>query len=64
MKARVGQEFKQNTYDPATETLVFSAGQAHAFEEMVAFYRDYFSTAVNQRGLKRPQILDPAEVRI
>lgn len=63
VKARVEREFKQNTYDPATETLVFSAGQAHAFEEMVAFYRDYFSTAVNQRGLKRPQILDPAEVR-
>jgi nitric oxide reductase subunit B len=62
-RARVEQEFKQNVYQPATGTLPYTAGQAHAFEQLVSFYRDYFTTTANQRGLKRPQISDPEEVR-
>lgn len=62
-RARVEQEFKQNVYQPATGTLPYTAGQAHAFEHLVSFYRDYFTTTANQRGLKRPQISDPEEVR-
>jgi nitric oxide reductase subunit B len=62
-RARVAQEFKQNVYQPATGTLPYTAGQAHAFEHLVSFYRDYFTTTANQRGLKRPQISDPEEVR-
>ncbi|MEN6494712.1 MAG: cbb3-type cytochrome c oxidase subunit I [Thermoguttaceae bacterium] len=62
-RARVAQEFKQIVYQPATCTLRYTAGQAHAFEHLVSFYRDYFTTTANQRGLKRPQISDPEEVR-
>ncbi len=61
--ARVQQEFKRNAYQPQTNKLEFSSGQAHAFAQLVDFYADYFGPRRQQEGLKRPQIHDPTEVR-
>jgi len=61
--ARVEREFKRNTYDPATGRVVYTAGQAAAFREMVDFYVDYFAATERQQGLKRPAIVDRDEVR-
>jgi nitric oxide reductase subunit B len=61
-EARVRREFKQNTYQPSTGTLVYTVGQAHAFNKLNDFYTDYFSTPARQHGVKRPAITDPAEV--
>ena len=61
-QARVKREFKQNAYDPDTGTLVYSAGQAHAFAKLKEFYAEYFCKAISQRGVKRPAITDPDEI--
>jgi nitric oxide reductase subunit B len=61
--ARVQHESKHNAYDPQTGVLQFTAGQTHAFDEMARFYTDYFGPRAGQEGLKRPEILDPTEVR-
>lgn len=61
-EARVKREFKQNSYDPDTGTLVYSAGQAHAFAKLKEFYAEYFGKAISQRGVKRPAITDPDDI--
>jgi nitric oxide reductase subunit B len=61
--ARVRRELQDNRYDPATGTLTFSPGEAAAFEELVGYYSEWFGTASNQKGLRRPEILDPDAVR-
>ena len=61
-QARVKREFKQNAYDPDTGTLVYTAGQAHAFGKLKEFYADYFGEVASQRGVKRPAITDPDEI--
>ncbi len=61
--ARVAAEWQANRYDPASRDLTFSEGQAWAFAEMTGFYRDWFGPAGAQRGLRRPHLADPAEVR-
>ncbi len=63
VRARVVRELKTNTYDGDIDTIAFSAGQVHAFETMNRFYRDFFGILDIQRGVKRPVIDDPAEVR-
>jgi nitric oxide reductase subunit B len=60
--ARVEQEFKHNGYDPGTGALAFTAGQVHAFEELVPYYRTWFGRPDEQVGLRRPT-LDQSEVR-
>jgi nitric oxide reductase subunit B len=60
-RARVERELKQNAYDAETGVLTFSQGQAHAFEQLVEYYRGWFGPG--QRGLERPKIEDPAEIR-
>lgn len=52
--ARVRKEFKANLYDPATNTLVYTPGQAHGLEHMRGYWEKYFSK--NQKGLQRPVI--------
>jgi nitric oxide reductase subunit B len=63
IRERVIREWKANQYDPDTDVLALSAGQAAAFHVMQDFYRQYFSRKEEQQGLKRPEIGDPAEVR-
>jgi nitric oxide reductase subunit B len=61
--AAVQSDFKQNRYDPQSGELTMTASQVHAFEHMRDFYRGYFAETFEQKGLKRPAITDPEEVR-
>ena len=63
VKAQVEREFKANQYDPTTQGLACTAGQAYAFEQLVGFYGEYFGAPEAQQGLQRPHLKDPAEVR-
>jgi nitric oxide reductase subunit B len=63
VRARVIRELKTNAFDSASDTLAFTAGQAHAFATLTAFYADYFGPLSAQRGLKRPVIADAGEIR-
>ena len=63
IRAKVVGELKTNTYDAAGDTLTFSRGQVHAFDSLTGFYREYFGSLDVQRGVKRPVIADPSEVR-
>jgi nitric oxide reductase subunit B len=60
--ARVRREFKRNTYDADTGTLVYTQGQAEAFTRLKAFYAEYFGRPASQRGVKRPPITDANEI--
>ncbi|MGE5612151.1 MAG: nitric-oxide reductase large subunit [Bacillota bacterium] len=62
-KAQVTRDFKANKYDPAQGTLNYTPAQVAAFDQMNAFYRDWFGPAQTQRGLQRPHLADPDEVR-
>ena len=62
VRARVIRDLKANTFDPGTATLTFTAGQAHAFAVLTAFYADDFGPLATQRGLKRPVIADRDEI--
>jgi nitric oxide reductase subunit B len=63
IRQRVIDEWKENRYDPATDSLVFSEGQAAACRRMELFYRGYFAPHEEQEGLRRPQITDPVDLR-
>ncbi|MHC1769110.1 MAG: nitric-oxide reductase large subunit [Verrucomicrobiia bacterium] len=63
VQAQVQRELKTNRFDAASGRLVFSPGQAHAFERMTAFYQDWFGPMQRQKDLRRPEISDPEAVR-
>lgn len=60
-RARVRRELKRNAYDPATGVLAFSAGEAEAFILFTGYLRRWFGP--DQKGLRRPVIDDPTEIR-
>ena len=62
-RQRVIEDFKTNRYDPATDTVTYTAGQAVAFEELVAYYGDYFGATSGEKGLLPNAITDPTEIR-
>lgn len=63
VRDRIMRESKTNRYNPTSRTLTLSDGQAHAFQAMVAFYQQFFSQPESQRGLQRPTLTDPEEIR-
>jgi nitric oxide reductase subunit B len=60
---RVRRELKTNLYDAATGTLKYTQGQDQALRLMTDYYRQWFSTAGNSNGLRRPAITNEGEVR-
>ncbi|MHB9106172.1 MAG: nitric-oxide reductase large subunit [Armatimonadota bacterium] len=60
---RVLRESKANRYDAGTGTLVYSPGQEYALTQLNDFYTGWFGTQAAQRGLKRPHLSDPEDVR-
>ncbi|HJV65867.1 MAG TPA: cbb3-type cytochrome c oxidase subunit I [Geomonas sp.] len=60
---RVRTEAKANSYDPASGILTFTAAQASAYHDLVGYYRAWFGPVATQRGLQRPYLQDPEEVR-
>lgn len=57
------EDFKTNRYDATTDSLVYSAAQAHAFEECRAYYADFFGTPTTKFGLRPSAVHDPEQIR-
>jgi nitric oxide reductase subunit B len=61
--ARVRAELKENSYNSEISAIIFTPAQASAHLEMIAYYRDWFGPPELQKGLRRPYLKDPEEVR-
>ncbi len=59
-RSRTLAEFKTNRFDAATDTLVFTEGQAAAFDELRRHYLEVFSEPTTKYGLRPRMIADPA----
>lgn len=57
------QEFKANRYDAESGTLSYTAAQADAYEKLVQYYGEFFSTPSTKYGLRPEAITDPAQIR-
>ncbi len=55
------QEFKANRYDPANETLPFTAAQAAAYVQLENYYRGFFAEPSTRNGLRPNAISDPRD---
>ncbi len=55
-------DFKQNRYDPASDTLTFSAAQSNAFHQLREHYREYFGEPTSKYGLRPAAIADPHQI--
>ncbi len=62
-RAQTAIEFKTNRYEPATDTLVYTAGQAAAYRELVGYYRAFFSEPSTKFGLRPDAISDADQSR-
>ena len=61
--AQTVRDFKQNRYDPETQTLQFTGPQAAAFEDVREHYRGFFSEPTTKYGLRPEAITDPQEIK-
>jgi nitric oxide reductase subunit B len=55
------QEFKVNRYDPANDTLAFTAAQSAAYAQLENYYREFFSEPSTRNGLRPNAISDPRD---
>ncbi len=55
------QEFKVNRYDPASDTLAFTAAQSDAYAHLENYYRGFFSEPSTRNGLRPNAISDPRD---
>jgi nitric oxide reductase subunit B len=62
-KLQTIQDFKTNRYDQQTRTLLLTAAQAKAFEEVRNHYHAFFSEPTTRFGLKPEVITDAEEIR-
>jgi nitric oxide reductase subunit B len=62
-RQQTAQEFKANRYDPATDTLVFTAAQSAAYAQVVTYYRAFFSEPTTRYGLRPGAITDARIVK-
>ena len=62
-RQQVVTDFKTNRYDATSDTLTYTAAQAVAFNELVAYYSNYFGPTSGERGLRPNAITDQAEIR-
>ena len=61
--SRTVEDFKQNRYDPETQTLEFTEAQAVAFGEVADHYGRYFGEPTTRYGLRPGAITDPKEIK-
>ena len=61
-KAQAVADFKANRYDNATGTLLFTEGQANAFEKLENLYGDFFAEPSTKYGLRPGAITDPQQI--
>ena len=62
-RSRTIQDFKTNRYDKATDTLLYTDAQAHAFTECRSYYATFFGEPTTKFGLRPQAIPDPEEIR-
>jgi nitric oxide reductase subunit B len=63
VEARVKSEIKQNQYDSRTNQVVLTDGQSHAYQQVIAHYRDMFLTDGPESLHPASYISDPAELK-
>jgi nitric oxide reductase subunit B len=63
VQAEVAAEVRQNRYDPATETLTLSPGQAAAWPALVGYYTQLFRDGSNPMSIPAGFVADPADAR-
>ena len=56
-------DFKSNRYDSVTDTLVFTAAQADAFNGLQSYYHTFFAEPSTKYGLRAGAITDPTDTR-
>jgi len=61
--ANTVDDFKENRYDPETQTLEYTVPQATAFEELREHYGEFFGEPTTRNGLRPEAISDPEEIR-
>ncbi|MGI9147450.1 MAG: nitric-oxide reductase large subunit, partial [Chloroflexota bacterium] len=61
--ARTIADFKTNTYQASTGTLVFSAAQVHAYQTLRDHYQAFFANPSAENGLRPSAIVDPEQIR-
>ena len=54
---------KQNRYDPANKTLVFTGPEAASYQKQITKWADYFSRPAQNGGLKKNYISDRKELK-
>ncbi len=62
-KLQTVSDFKNNRYDPSTDTLMYTAAQAHAFEQLRNEYGEFFGEPTTKYGLRPNAIRDPEQIR-
>lgn len=60
---KVRTELKANTYSPSSGVITFTSAQASAHQELISYYRDWFGPPEMQKGLRRPHLKVPEDVR-
>jgi nitric oxide reductase subunit B len=63
VNAELEQLFKQNRYDPRTETLIFTLPEAASYRNQIEKWRSYFAHPLINRGLLVNQIKDDREIK-
>ena len=62
-KLQTVADFKNNRYNPSTDTLMYTAAQAHAFEQLRNHYGEFFGEPTTKYGLRPNAIRDPEQIR-
>ncbi|MGC2112057.1 MAG: cbb3-type cytochrome c oxidase subunit I [Candidatus Korobacteraceae bacterium] len=62
-KLQTVSDFKNNRYDPSTDALMYTAAQAHAFEQLRNDYGEFFGEPTTKYGLRPNAIRDPEQIR-
>lgn len=62
-KLQTISDFKTNTYNETTGTIVYTPAQARAFEELAKYYGSYFGDQTTKNGLRPKAITDPQQIR-
>lgn len=62
VRAEVQQVLKQNRYNPQTETLVLTPGEAVSYQKQIAKWTAYFAQPTGNGGLPPKYINDPQEL--
>ena len=57
------EDFRTNTFDAETGTLVYSDAQAVAYQGLVEHYHDFFANPAGDTGLRPAAITDPKDTR-